>query len=301
MPTYTRLVERPLMALLPERERPALLRFAVAVLSVAAATVARWPLHDYLGPSVPFLLYFPAVIVAGWFGGLGPALLATGLSAVAAQFFLMEPFLSFSLVSPSEWLRLSLFIGIGIFISLLVEELHRSRRRVQAAAQEQLLHQQELSENEERFRIMADSAPVFVWMSGEDRLCDWFNRPWLEFRGRTLEEEVGHGWEQGIHPDDLAACWDNFYSVYEARQEFSVEYRLLRHDGEYRWMLTRGVPRAGPDGEHAGYIGWVIDIHDRRRAEEEHLRLMEEMRQAWKEAEAALAALSADRPPSQPG
>jgi PAS domain S-box-containing protein len=291
MPTFTRFVERPLLALLPEQERPALARFAVAVLSVAAATLARWPLQEQLGPSVPFLLYFPAVIVAGWFGGLGPALLATGLSGVAAQFFLMEPFLSFRLVSRAEWLRLSLFAGIGIFISLLIEELHRSRRRVQAAALERLLHQQELQrasvESEERFRIMADSAPVFVWMSGADRLCDWFNRPWLEYRGRTLEQEIGHGWEEGIHPDDLGGCWDAFYDVYEARREFSVEYRLRRHDGEYRWMLTRGVPRTGSDGEHAGYIGSVIDIHDRRRAEQERLQLLDEMRQAWKEAEAA--------------
>ncbi|HEX6861511.1 MAG TPA: DUF4118 domain-containing protein, partial [Thermoanaerobaculia bacterium] len=291
MPTFTRLVERPLMALLPEQERPAPVRFAFAVLAVAAATLARWPLQEHLGPSVPFLLYFPAVIVAGWFGGLGPALLATGLSGIAAQFFLMEPFFSFRLVSRTEWLRLALFVGIGIFISLLVEELHRSRRRVQAAALERLLHQQELrrasSESEERFRIMADSAPVFVWMSGVDRVCDWFNRPWLEYRGRTLEQEIGHGWEEGIHPDDLAGCWDSFYEVYETLSEFSVEYRLRRHDGEYRWMLTRGVPRVGPDGEYAGYIGSVIDIHDRRRAEQERLQLMDDMRQAWKEAEAA--------------
>jgi PAS domain S-box-containing protein len=287
MPTYTRLVERPLLALLPERERPALLRFAVAVLSVVIATVARWPIQDQLGPSVPFLLYFPAVIAAGWFGGLGPALLATALSAFAAQYFLIEPALSFELGATDDVLRLSLFGGIGIFISLLVEELHRSRRRVQAAAQERLLHQQQLSESEERFRIVADSAPVFIWMSGVDRLCDWFNRPWLEYRGRTLEEEIGHGWEEGIHPDDLAGCWDNFYSVYETLSEFTVEYRLRRHDGEYRWMLTRGVPRIGPDGAHAGYIGSVIDIHDRRRAEQERLQLLDEMHEAWKEAEAA--------------
>jgi PAS domain S-box-containing protein len=291
MPTFTRLVERPLLALLPEQERPALLRFIVAVLSVLVATLARLPLHEQLGPSVPFLLYFPAVIVAGWFGGLGPALFATALSAFTAQFFLMEPTFSFSLSSRAEWLRLGLFAGIGIFMSLLIEELHRSRRRVQAAALERFHHQQELRrasvQSEERFRIMADSAPVIVWMSGPDRLCDWFNRPWLEFRGRTLEQEIGHGWEEGIHPDDLDGCWDAFYDVYEARREFSVEYRLLRHDGEYRWMLTRGVPRFGPDGELLGYIGSVIDIHDRRRAEQERLQLLDEMRRAWKEAEAA--------------
>jgi len=156
-------------------------------------------------------------------------------------------------------------------------------------------------ESEERFRIVAESAPVMVWMSGSDRMCDWFNRPWLEFRGRTLEQEIGHGWEEGIHPEDLNGCWDAFYAVYEARREFSVEYRLLRHDGEYRWMLTRGVPRFGPDGELAGYIGTVFDVHDRRRSELENIQLLDELRQALKKAEAAGGGVSAERPPSPPG
>src|SRR5687767_1846515 len=108
MPTFTRFVERPLMALLPEQERPAPVRYIVSVVAVVAATLAHWPLQDYLGPSVQFLLYFPAVIIAGWFGGLGPALLATGLSAFAAQIFLVEPFFSFSIASRSDVLRLVL-------------------------------------------------------------------------------------------------------------------------------------------------------------------------------------------------
>ncbi|MFL6198336.1 MAG: ATP-binding protein [Thermoanaerobaculia bacterium] len=157
MPTFTRFVERPLMALLPEQDRPALVRYGCAALAVVVATLVRWLLHESLGGNVPFLLYFPAIIVAGWLGGLGPALLATALSGFGAEYFFMEPTLSFRLATRGEVLRLSLFMGVGVFISLLIEELHRSRWRVQATALEQIRHQEELlrnrQESEERFRI----------------------------------------------------------------------------------------------------------------------------------------------------
>ena len=145
------------MALLPERDRPAFVRYGCAVLTVVVATLARWPLQKELGVNVPFLLYFPAIIVAGWLGGLGPALFSTALSAFAAGFFFMEPTYSFRLATRGELLRLSLFLGVGVFISLMIEELHRSRWRVQATALEQVRHQEELlrmrQESEERFRI----------------------------------------------------------------------------------------------------------------------------------------------------
>ena len=144
MPAFTRYIERPLLALLPERERPAPVGFGFALLAVAVATLVRWPLRELLGTNVPFLLYFPAVIASGWFGGLGPALFATGLSALGAQYFLMEPVFTFRLATRGELFRLALFTGIGVFISLLVEELHRSRRRVEAAAQERLRHMEEI-------------------------------------------------------------------------------------------------------------------------------------------------------------
>ncbi len=121
---------------------------------------------------------------------------------------------------------------------------------------------QQLRESEERFRNMADTAPVMIWISGEDRLCTFFNKAWLEFRGRPLDQEVGDGWAEGVHPADLDRCLATYTSCFDARISFRMEYRLRRADGEYRWILDEGVPRFAPGRTFAGYIGSCIDITD---------------------------------------
>lgn len=125
-----------------------------------------------------------------------------------------------------------------------------------------------LRESEQRFRIMADTAPVLIWMSGTDKLCNFFNRGWLDFTGRTLEQELGNGWAEGVHPQDLEHCVQAYHFAFDARQPFEIEYRLRRHDGKYRWALDRGVPRHDVEGNFVGYIGSVIDLTDRKLAEE---------------------------------
>ncbi|HKO25580.1 MAG TPA: GAF domain-containing protein, partial [Chloroflexota bacterium] len=125
-----------------------------------------------------------------------------------------------------------------------------------------------LQESEERFRIMADTAPVLLWVSGPDGLCTFFNKPWLHFTGRTLEQEVGNGWAEGVHPDDLGRCLDTYRSAFDARHPFTMEYRLHHADGTYRWVLDTGVPCFLHTGGFAGYIGSAIDITERRRDED---------------------------------
>ena len=125
-----------------------------------------------------------------------------------------------------------------------------------------------LRESEERFRLMADTAPVMVRRSGPDQRCDFFNKPWLEFRGRRLQDELGEGWTEGVHPDDLQRCLTIYTAAWPGREPFRMEYRLRRADGEYRWVLDSGVPRIASDGALLGYIGSCIDITERRRAEE---------------------------------
>ncbi|HBB32616.1 MAG TPA: PAS domain-containing protein [Cyanobacteria bacterium UBA8803] len=120
----------------------------------------------------------------------------------------------------------------------------------------------QLSESEERFRHMADHAPVMLWMSDPDARCVFFNKPWLDFVGRSLSEELGSGWMESVHSEDLQQCLGAYLSALKACQEFCREYRLQRADGEYRWILDRGVPRFTPDGHFAGYIGSCIDITD---------------------------------------
>ena len=130
------------------------------------------------------------------------------------------------------------------------------------------LAENSLRESEERFRVMADTAPVMVWRSGPDQGCDFFNKPWLEFRGRRLQDEMGEGWTEGVHPDDLQRCLTTYTAAWPGRESFRMEYRLLRADGEYRWVLDMGVPRLASDGTLLGYIGSCIDITERRQAEE---------------------------------
>jgi PAS domain S-box-containing protein len=110
------------------------------------------------------------------------------------------------------------------------------------------------------FRHVMDSAPVMIWVAGTDRLCSWFNKPWLEFTGRTLAQECGNGWAEGVHPDDLDRCLDHYVSHFDRHMPFRMEYRLRRADGEYRWILDTGVPRFDAEQRFLGYIGSCIDI-----------------------------------------
>ena len=134
---------------------------------------------------------------------------------------------------------------------------------------ERELAKQRLGESEARFQVMADAAPVLLWMARDDSLCTFFNQSWLRFRGRTLAEEWGVGWAEGVHFEDLQECLDTYMQAFGERRAFEMEYRLQRADGEFRWILDRGVPRYTPDGRFEGYIGSCIDITERRLLEVE--------------------------------
>src|SRR5713101_1210637 len=128
--------------------------------------------------------------------------------------------------------------------------------------------EEELRQSEARFRTVADAAPVLIWMSGPDKLCTFFNKGWLDFTGRTLEQELGKGWTEGVHADDLDRCLEVYGNSFNARQPFTMEYRLRRNDGEYRWVLDNGTPRFASDGAFLGYIDSCIGITERKLAEE---------------------------------
>lgn len=152
---------------------------------------------------------------------------------------------------------LSLFLAQSLVIAALL--LQRAKRKRAETS---------LRESEGRFRLVANSATVMIWMSGPDKLCTFFNQGWLNFTGRPLEHELGNGWTSDIHPDDLNRCLEVYYRACDARLDFEMEYRLRRHDGEYRWVNHVGVPRFEADGTFQGYIGSCIDLTERRRSEE---------------------------------
>jgi PAS domain S-box-containing protein len=170
----------------------------------------------------------------------------------------------------------------GAVLTLVLAALFAERRRNEAA----------LKESERRFRLTADAAPVMVWISDIDKLCTWFNKPWLDFVGRTMEEELGNGWSENVHADDFDRCLKTYVDAFDTRQPFSMEYRLRRHDGEYRWVLDNGIPLWEPARGFAGYIGSCIDITERKQAEDHKSLLVAELDHRVKNTLACVAAIA---------
>jgi PAS domain S-box-containing protein len=123
-----------------------------------------------------------------------------------------------------------------------------------------------VDEGEQFFRELADFAPVMIWRAGTDKLCDWFNKPWLDFVGRTMAQELGNGWAEGVHAEDFERCLKVYTTSFDAREKFSMTYRLRRHDGEFRYILDSGAPFYR-SGEFAGYFGSCIDVTEQRAVE----------------------------------
>ncbi|HEY3039793.1 MAG TPA: sigma 54-interacting transcriptional regulator [Pyrinomonadaceae bacterium] len=141
---------------------------------------------------------------------------------------------------------------------------------------ERMLAQQALQESEARFRNMADTAPVMIWVAGADKLCTYFNQQWLDFTGRSLDQEVGTGWTEGVHPDNYAQCMETYLSSFDRREPFRMECRLRNAAGLYRWVFNIGTPRFSANKEFLGYIGSCVDITDRKKMEEDlHAALKE--------------------------
>jgi PAS domain S-box-containing protein len=138
-----------------------------------------------------------------------------------------------------------------------------------AALSEEHKHSEHvLRESEERFRLVANTAPVMIWMAGTDRLCTYVNQPWLEFTGRPIEAALGNGWAEELHNEDRKRSMETYSQAFDLHQSFQMEYRIRRNNGEYRWVFDMGVPRFNADGSFAGYIGSCLDITDRKLAEE---------------------------------
>ena len=142
---------------------------------------------------------------------------------------------------------------------------------------ERVAAQKALQESEQRFRNMADSAPVMIWISDEDKGYTYFNKQWLDFTGRSVEQELGFGWAASVHPEDYDRCIEIYVHSFDERKPFEMEYRLRRKDGEYRWILDTGTPRFSSDQVFLGYIGSSLDITERKEAEVELRKAHEEL------------------------
>jgi PAS domain S-box-containing protein len=209
--------------------------------------------------------------------------------AEGADDYIVKPFSAWELLAR---------VGAHIEMARLREEATRREqalRQEAEAAQAQAEHllrqvrerEQALRESEERFRHMADDAPVMIWVARADTFCTYLNQPWYDFTGQTPETGLGFGWLDAIHPDDAAGARDRFLQANARREGFRLEYRLRRRDGAYRWAIDAAAPRFEGDGEFVGYIGSVIDITDRKQAEES----LQESEQRWHTLAEAMPAM----------
>jgi PAS domain S-box-containing protein len=151
-----------------------------------------------------------------------------------------------------------------------------------------------------RFCEVMDAAPVMIWVSGRDKGCVWFNKPWLRFSGRQMDQEIGNGWSEGVHHDDFDRCLKVYTTHFDARKDFRMQYRLRRYDSAYRWIDDTGIPRFARDGTFLGYIGSCIDIHDHREVQAELRRRLLEIEALNRRADTAMVVGSISHEINQP-
>ena len=154
---------------------------------------------------------------------------------------------------------------------------------------ERTLAEEARRESEERFRLIANTAPVMIWMSGAEKQITYLNQTWLDFTGRPLAAVLGQQRAQVLHPDDETRSREVYEKAFAQREVFQMEHRLRRHDGEYRWVLTAGVPRYDVDGSFVGYIGTAVDITERKLAEEALSTVSQKLIEAHEEESARIA------------
>lgn len=280
------------IVLFPEHSHvhQALIGFVLAGMSAAAMPY----LAPYRGAYSMFII--PAVLPYALRLFLVGDDISIGMGAMSLLFIvLMRIMSSRAHDSVTESLRLR-FENLALLqdIRAAKERQEAVNRELQAEIADRRQAEAALKESEARFRTVCDSAPVMVWMSGPDQLCTYFNQPWLDFTGRSMEQELGNGWAGGVHPEDLAHCLDTYQSAFDARRPFTKEYRRRRADGEYRWIHCNGIPRFDPEGQFLGFIGSVVDITEERAAEEKERRRQAELAHVQRlaavgEAAAALA------------
>ncbi len=276
-------MEPPMNRMLPLAVSPRPARYAVAIGSAAISAVLVEFLLPSVGNQFPFLLLYPAVICAAWYGGFGPGLLATVLTALVAAFFLFEPRFSFAIARPGDQLAMSLFLVVGGFISWLGEMILRANRRLEKYARG-IANQRDISEkraaeldrlneslrqSEERYRSLVIATAQIVWTTNPEGEVVEDMPMWRAFTGKSEEELRGWGWVDSLHPEDRERTRAVWSEAVRARSVYETEYRIRKSDGEYRHFAARGVPVLQADGSVREWVGTCTDITERKRAEAE--------------------------------
>lgn len=239
--------------------RSLLAGYFLSIVISAAALILQYELIPFIGPRLYYLIY-PAVFVVATIAGFGPAVLCVLLCGIFGEYFLAGPTFGFP-NDKKEILRVSIFFVTTIAtIKLISFRHHRERKLAEYLAV--------LENSEEKFRMMADKAPVLIWISNAQSKYSWFNKGWLDFTGKSSEDELKQSRMDGIHPEDQQSYLETYSSHFSTRTEFRIEYRMKHYSGEYRWVTDHGVPRFDENGLFQGFVGACVDINESRLAQE---------------------------------
>ena len=189
------------------------------------------------------------------------------------RFFIFASILPIAiwLITLGDWVHFVLALMLFVFITVMMPIINKKNSIFVEAQRLRFKNEylaNELKESELQYRTLADSGHALIWTADTNKLCDYFNKVWLDFTGRSMQQEIGNGWTEGVHPDDFQRCLDIYVSSFDSRKSFGMDYRLRRHDGEYRWIRDEGCPRYNSEGDFIGYIGNCLDITDRKIAED---------------------------------
>jgi PAS domain S-box-containing protein len=236
------------------------IRYLAASLIAGTAGVARFALDRWFDQQLPFITFFPAVAVTVLLLGPGPAVLVTAIGLVASNYLFLEQGLVLDLANPRALTAHALYV----LSCALIIATHVVARRRQARTAGNL---KAVSESEKNFRLVADTAPMLIWVADENQHGTYFNRRWLEFTGRALADELADGWRASVHPDDRAALVTRA-RAFEMHSPYTTQFRLRSASGEYRWVVDSGAPLFDGDGAFRGFVGSCVDITDRKKADE---------------------------------
>jgi PAS domain S-box-containing protein len=248
------------------------LRFAFAVVAVAAAFLLRLALVRLIGEELPlFTIFFPAILASALYGGLWPALLATAVSALVADYWILTPHKSFAIAKPAQAVALAFFAATGVLLSLLAEADRRNQQRVAALKSQLVLREseQKLRQTEERFETLANAIPQLCWMANPDGRIFWYNQRWYAYTGTTPEQMEGWGWQSVPDPDALPNVMERWKSSIATGEPFDMVFPLRGADGVFRPFLTRVMPVKDGDGKIVRWFGTNTDISEQKRVEAE--------------------------------
>lgn len=242
---------------------------------VLIATIVRMVFLQSLGTRFGFLTFYPAMIIAALYGGMRSGVFATVFSAVMADYFWIEPIGFFFVERLSDSVALGIYVTNGILMSWIADRLLKANAQLNHTAVtrgNELEHQcAESKRFEAEFHLLAEALPQLVWITRADGWNVYFNKKWVDYTGLSLEESSGHGWNKPFHPDDQQRAWDAWQAAVNQYAPYSLECRLRRADGSYRWWLVRGVPQINESGTIERWFCTCTDIHDltwRKQAED---------------------------------